>query len=1244
MQLLFVLMAASSASAFECACRGVRGEGAGWAELCALGTGGNITAEYVYELEVRSGVRGNLNMKQALKRMDQEQGEEAAAAALAGLRARAQMLQEEEGGLYKGSNSGRRGTECVRSTVCDIDGGKRAQGNACFACWLLMNTPAIRRQIESRVTDRTANASADNVSAVDGRTNDRFQTHEQLSKKLKARHDDTAVQHKRERRKDLSSSNVMAEAIERYRIAERRALQAMAEMGSLAREATTREEGIQARVDAAISAQMEAEAVAGAALKANKSLLDCALEAAAAEAEVRARLQETVTAKARTEVSLAKQAATHAAQTAAADAKHAEQMAAANATHAAQTAAADAKHAEQMVTTQAQSAARHAQEVAAASAASASAVERDYGEYFQGLPMMIQNLMIAHKNGTLEQNATTAELLDGITTCLKNGSTRGRKLNDSERAFYGMLLNSGSPWAHKFVANNLFGPNLRTSQKTRSAFDHKLVELDLTHQSLVGLKAQLTRYGLAEVPGVVSEDATTSVRRLDFELLQSTTAESAWEAGVKLWGFDGGCVVVHSIDELREDFKQHELAAYVYVYTWVPILPHAPWFPFAIIATNNKFDASWVFTKWRLIQESCSGLNLALAGHVSDGDARLRKCDFRINFGTNSLEDPLHWCKKVHASSLHSLLYLTIPETIEGLWLLGFQDYMHLLWRLRVQMLSPRKVWQIGPGLTTAASHLTDLRNTKGDVLLNGRDLDPHNKQHWPGVVKMFNTSISDALKARIDGPDKEEHLRGTHAVIMVFSCFLNSWLSDRDADRKPTDAIRDAAFVMAFCLHWRYFVNDRFKLTENFLTRETCLDLITGCHCCILRFVQFRECWGGRFKPDGPRFSSAYSEYIFQYGRMAQTNSPVVSVKGWFTHLQHYLYQQSMESDNPGLKIPQSCRGIPHSIERVQIPTVDPKWHPSDEQITAAIDVGVQQAIELLVSIGIDTNLSTRNGFFSHPWKHFPLKDRTYAAAMAETGEKEDDPATTQPDEPVDQTVLAAQDAADIDAVLGQLMRTGLQAGDQQIASDTSAVLEEVSALLAAFNQTIQDESKDRKYRFHVKRLLKAHLRAGDAIDPDLDYITDDDDLAVLFTLGNGSHVWVLGNVEAVAVARGTVDKARAVGTNAASYLRGLDADERPIKGVHINDPKAMFLLRWYQEVDSKGKVFMGRDRMPTYQNKGCKSYYLPLDNGCFPFEWTSNLQVITAVHLKPLKTKNRMYTMPAADKQTIEEAMKKM
>ena len=226
----------------------------------------------------------------------------------------------------------------------------------------------------------------------------------------------------------------------------------------------------------------------------------------------------------------------------------------------------------------------------------------------------------------------------------------------------------------------------------------------------------------------------------------------------------------------------------------------------------------------------------------------------------------------MHGARLHSLLYLTLPETVEGLWLFGHQDYMHLAWRVRVQMLSPRKVWQIGAGLTTAAAHLTNLRNVTGDVLLNGKDLDPHNKQHWPGVLKMFSPAVAAALKARIDGPSQETQLKGTYAVIVVFQRYLESWLKDRNGDPNPVDAVKDAAFVLAFLLHWRYYVSDRFDLKINFLTRETCLDLITSCHGCILRFVQFRECWGGQFRPDGSRFSSRFSEYMFQYGRMAQT------------------------------------------------------------------------------------------------------------------------------------------------------------------------------------------------------------------------------------------------------------------------------------------------------------------------------------------------------------------------------------
>ena len=97
-------------------------------------------------------------------------------------------------------------------------------------------------------------------------------------------------------------------------------------------------------------------------------------------------------------------------------------------------------------------------------------------------------------------------------------------------------------------------------------------------------------------------------------------------------------------------------------------------------------------------------------------------------------------------------------------------------------------------------------------------------------------------------------------------------------------------------------------------------------------------------------------------------------------------------------------------------------------------------------------------------------------------------------------------------------------------------------------------------------------------------------------------------------------------------------------MKGVHIDDNKAMFLLRWYQEMDANDKVFKDAGGQATYQNPGCKAYYLPLDNGGYPFEWVSNHQVISAIHLQPHKTKNRTFLVAAKEKKTVVDAMKTM
>ena len=133
--------------------------------------------------------------------------------------------------------------------------------------------------------------------------------------------------------------------------------------------------------------------------------------------------------------------------------------------------------------------------------------------------------------------------------------------------------------------------------------------------------------------------------------------------------------------------------------------------------------------------------------------------------------------------------------------------------------------------------------------------------------------------------------------------------------------------------------------------------------------------------------------------------------------------------------------------------------------------------------------------------------------------------------------------------------MRAGLGADEQELrTAEGRDLVQQIGDLLRNFNQSILEESKDRKYRFVVKKLMKAHLRAGETLDEELDFYRDDDDVAVLFFLGNDKKVWCLGNIEEVARETGTVDERRALGNNGAQYLLNLDKNYQP-RGVMIDD-----------------------------------------------------------------------------------------
>jgi hypothetical protein len=131
-------------------------------------------------------------------------------------------------------------------------------------------------------------------------------------------------------------------------------------------------------------------------------------------------------------------------------------------------------------------------------------------------------------------------------------------------------------------------------------------------------------------------------------------------------------------------------------------------------------------------------------------------------------------------------------------------------------------------------------------------------------------------------------------------------------------------------------------------------------------------------------------------------------------------------------------------------------------------------------------------------------------------------------------------------------------------------------------------------------------------------EYLCLHDNVAVLFFDDHGKTFWCLGHIEEIVAARSAVP----VGKCSADLEVVASTADHQTK-VDMDDPHAMYQLRWFQEVNAKGKV------IPGYGNPGCKAYHLPLNNGGLAFEWTANHQVICPVTLKRADDGSRTWTV---------------
>ena len=137
-------------------------------------------------------------------------------------------------------------------------------------------------------------------------------------------------------------------------------------------------------------------------------------------------------------------------------------------------------------------------------------------EHWYELSAFFHNLRKAYPSGVLQTHAKLVDVLQGISQCLKNGTRKGRTLSNTEKQFHALLLNAGGAWAHKFVSKIFFGPDLWTTKSNRSSIAQlSAADLEFTPDCFRKLKELLVLSGLHDALGIIAEDATTVLRRLD---------------------------------------------------------------------------------------------------------------------------------------------------------------------------------------------------------------------------------------------------------------------------------------------------------------------------------------------------------------------------------------------------------------------------------------------------------------------------------------------------------------------------------------------------------------------------------------------------------------------------------------------------------------------------------------------------------------------------------------------------------
>lgn len=297
----------------------------------------------------------------------------------------------------------------------------------------------------------------------------------------------------------------------------------------------------------------------------------------------------------------------------------------------------------------------------------------------------------------------------------------------------------------------------------------------------------------------VSEDVTRTVGKIVYD--QSSNKLVGFSLPLNDRGMpETDSFFARSAFEIEQHFLDEDNSISTMAYTIMaqPLAENIPPFTLTLYATDNKFKADSVISRWRFITKELAEKGIRAYCYASDGDSRLlRSMKILSGIGIpDVLSDNDGDDERIFYSPWFSSKPINTSDHL--LHPVFFQDTTHIATKLRNRLLRESSILPLGRGIVskTHLKYLID-KVSKDKHFLTSTDVEPTDRQNFLSAQKICDQRTQDCLKKYVPGSES------TVIYLKVMNAVISSMLDPKMAVNDRISNLWYAVFVLRIWRSW---------------------------------------------------------------------------------------------------------------------------------------------------------------------------------------------------------------------------------------------------------------------------------------------------------------------------------------------------------------------------------------------------------------------------------------------------------